>query len=285
MISLTNQIKFDKIRVRKNKQVVERVICMYTVMLIDDDYLSLLKLEKMFPWEKYSFKNVLSTTDPNTALQMLPTLNPDVVFTDVQMCNVNGFDIIDFAKSNNLKSVFVIISGYDYFEYAQQAIRMNVIDYMLKPVTPEDCERIFSVLKNILDKESNAPHSVSLPTGKYKITNKAFADLIEYINNNITKSLSLMKLSQKFSINLSYCCQLFQKYYSCNFSEYVLALKLKKSTELLTQTDMTISEIAEHLSYDYSHFCKVFKKRFGITPYIYRKMSDKREAPDNEDEN
>ena len=252
-------------------------------MLIDDDYLSLMKLEKMFPWNKYSFKNICSTTDPKYAIEQLLVLKPDVVFTDVQMCGFNGFDIIDFAKKQNMNTLFVIISGYDYFEYAQKAIRLNVIDYMLKPVTSEDCDRIFALLKDILDNNNVLTKNKQIvPSSKYHINNKNFYDLIEYINNHVTESLSLMDLSKKFSLNLSYSCQLFQKYFSCSFSEYVMSLKLQNSIELLIKSDMKISDIANHFNYDYSHFCKIFKKEFGVTPYVYRNLIQKKEESSNE---
>lgn len=244
---------------------------MHTVMLIDDDYLTLLKLKRMFPWEKYSFRLVHATTDPHEALKYLTKLNPDVVFTDISMYAVDGFDVIEFAKRHGLKAKFVIISGYDNFGYAQRAIRHGVVEYLLKPVTPNECERILSVLKAAFDHEDPVHSHSDVPQAKFQITNQNFRQLVEFVNKNYMESLSLSDLSQMFHLNLSYCCQLFQKYFNCNFSDYVISLKMKKAAELLSSTQMKTSEIAEFLNYDYSHFCKRFKKYFGLSPFEYKK--------------
>lgn len=245
---------------------------MYTAMLIDDDYMTLLKLEKIFPWEKYSFKLVYSTTNAAEALHAMVKLNPDVIFTDISMYDIDGFDIINHAKKRSLKALFVIISGYSSFEYAQKAIRCDVVDYMMKPVSESDGENILYKLKKIFDEKSAV--SEQIPSSKFKISNVNFKHMIEYINNNYMESLELTDLAHMFDINISYCCQLFRKYFDCSFSAYIISLKMNKAIEMLSETDAKISDIAAFLHYDYTHFCKLFKKRFGITPYLYRKNSD-----------
>lgn len=242
---------------------------MYTVMLIDDDYMTLLKLEKIFPWEKYSFKIVHSTTNSSEAVHTMAKLNPDVIFTDISMCDLNGFDIIEHAKKRKLKSIFVIISGYSNFDYAQKAIRSGVIDYILKPVSRADGENILSKLYNILNKTPALSNDT--PFSKFKISNEDFRNMIEYIDNNYMEPLSLSATADMFNLNSSYVCQLFQKYFNCSFSSYIISLKMNKAVELLADTDLSINDIAAFLHYDYSYFCKAFKKHFSVTPYTYRK--------------
>lgn len=244
---------------------------MYTAMLIDDDYVTLLKLQKIFPWEKYSFKLIYSATNASDALHTMVKLNPDVVFTDISMYDLDGFDIIEHAKKRGLKTLFVIISGYSSFEYAQKAIRCDVVDYMMKPVSESDGDAILCKLKKIFDDRSALNEEI--PASKFKISNPNFKRMINYIDNNYMEALELTDLSQLFDINTSYCCQLFRKYFDCSFSSYIISLKMNKAIEMLSETDAKISDIAAFLHYDYAHFCKLFKKRFGVTPYLYRKNS------------
>lgn len=246
-------------------------------MLVDDDHLTILKNEKIFPWKQYSFDLIYSTVDSCEALKYMLKLKPDVVFTDISMYDVDGFELIDYAKKHGLETLFVIISGYNDFNYAQTAIRHGVVDYMLKPVDAEDCSRILSVLKDMLDAKNNVINdelsekiNIEIFSAKFHISNKNFQELVNYINKNYTKTLSLSDLVQKFNLNISYCCQLFQKYFECSFSEYIVSLKMRKAVELLTSDDMTIREIAESLNYDYNHFCKTFKKFLNMTPRMYR---------------
>lgn len=255
---------------------------MRTVMLIDDDYMTLLKLEKIFPWEKYSFKLVYSTTNSAEAIHVMAKLNPDVIFTDISMCDHDGFDVMEHAERRGLKALFVIISGYSSFDYAQKAIRHNVVDYMLKPVSALDGERIFSKLKDIFDKENSVENDV--PSAKFRISNPNFKRMIEFIDSNYMEQLALSDMAQMFELNTSYCCQLFQKYFDCSFSSYIISLKMNKALEMLAGSNMKISDIAAFLHYDYTHFCKSFKKHFGITPYLYRKKHGVSEENYNEKE-
>lgn len=242
---------------------------MHTVMLIDDDYMTLIKLQKIFPWEKYSFKLIYSTINSADAINVMVKLNPDVIFTDISMCDFDGFDVIQHAQKRGLKSLFVIISGYSNFDYAQKAIRHNVVDYMLKPVSEFDGEYILSKLKKIFDEKN--PIMAHVPSSKFKISNVNFKRMLEFIDKNYMEQLALADISQMFDLNLSYCCQLFQKYFNCSYSSYITSLKMGKATEMLTSTDMSISDIAAFLHYDYTYFCKSFKKNVGVTPYSYRK--------------
>ncbi len=260
---------------------------MHTVMLIDDDYMTLIKLQKIFPWEKYSFKPVYSTINSADAISAMVKLNPDVIFTDISMCDFDGFDVIQHAQKRGLKSLFVIISGYSNFDYAQKAIRHNVVDYMLKPVSEFDGEYILAKLKKIFDEKN--PIAAPVPTSKFKISNAKFKRMLEFIDKNYMEQLALADIAQMFDLNISYCCQLFQKYFNCSYSSYITSLKMSKATEMLASDEMSISDIAAFLHYDYTYFFKSFKKYVGITPYLYRqncqkKKNDAKEENRNEEE-
>lgn len=241
---------------------------MYTAILVDDDLLTIKKLENIFPWDKYSFKLVASISNPEEAFYAMSKLNPHVIFTDISMCDIDGFQLIEYAQQKKLRSLFVIISGYGNFDYAQKAIRNNVVDYMLKPISAADCDELLCKLKKKLD---DLPQiTPTTPSKKYQIHNKAFRDMIEYINNNYMERLSLSTVADMYGLNVSYCCQLFKKYFNCNFSSYITTLKMNHAVELL-KTDMKMSDIADFLGYEYTYFCKTFKKHFQVTPHIYRK--------------
>ncbi|GGG73747.1 response regulator transcription factor [Paenibacillus radicis (ex Gao et al. 2016)] len=101
-----------------------------------------------------------------------------------------------------------------------------------------------------------------------------FNKMVAYIDGHYEQKLYLKDLSAQFYINQVYCCQLFKKYLSKTFSEYVSELRIKKARELLKKTDLSIEEIAIQTGYvEYYYFNKVFKKHCGITPSKFRKNS------------
>lgn len=102
--------------------------------------------------------------------------------------------------------------------------------------------------------------------------NDKFFEMLQYIDQNYAQHLSLKELCSKFYINMSYCCELFQKNKSMTFSQYLTDVRISKACELLKYHHNTVAEACELVGYkDYFYFNKVFKKKMGCTPAEYRK--------------
>ncbi|MDF2959641.1 MAG: two component AraC family transcriptional regulator [Paenibacillus sp.] len=105
-----------------------------------------------------------------------------------------------------------------------------------------------------------------------QLVNENFKELLEFVNRHFEEELHLRELSNKFFINYTYCCDLFQKTAKVTFTDYVTRLRMKKAGQLLRESDLTITEICREAGYkDYHYFNKVFKKSYGVTPSNYRK--------------
>ena len=121
---------------------------MKQVFLVDDEYFAVEGLKKFVNWEKYDLTVCGEAYDGKTALQNIESLQPDIVFTDVRMPGLNGLELIARAKTLVPQCLFVIISGYNEFDYARKALRLGVLDYIDKPV---NLEKLDAVLKRIDD--------------------------------------------------------------------------------------------------------------------------------------
>lgn len=245
---------------------------MYTAVLLDDELWTLRSLESMFPWDKYNFELLLATTNSNEARDTILSSVSDLVITDISMPEISGIDLMRLAKDRRLRTKFVVISAHDNFTYAQEALRCGTIDYLLKPVSKEDADRILQLAKEYLDSRNTA--NILPKNAKFIISNQSFAELLEYINCNYMERLSLNSVAALFSLNPSYCCQLFQKYFNCSFSEYVTTLKMTKAKDMLSN-GKNVLDTANFLNYEYSYFNKIFKKYYGCTPYSYIKGHQK----------
>lgn len=105
--------------------------------------------------------------------------------------------------------------------------------------------------------------------------NKVISDIISYIKDNYRENITLYNLSEKFNINQSYLSQLFKNETGINFVNYLTNYKISKACSLLSQTDMTVNEIAQEVGYDdYLYFRKVFKKVNNMTPTEYREQKN-----------
>lgn len=253
------------------------VVFMYKVILVDDEYWALKANSKIFDWQAYGFAIVGETTDSEEAIEMILKEKPDVVFVDINMPYISGFDLIK-AVSKRINCKFIIVTAYSDFNYAKQAIQCGVFEYCVKPIRKDDAQRILNRLKVELDKE-NGIINIDEFLEKYNYTkvvidNYKFKKMLSYIFQNINTKMNLKELSDKFSLNSNYCSTLFGKYFNCGFSDYVAGIRMANAAKMLAESDLSIKKIAQLNGYDdYFYFNKVFKRIIGVTPNEYRKKS------------
>lgn len=127
---------------------------MYKVVLVDDDVLVIEFLKRFIPWEDYGFKVVAHFNDSTLALAYLQENPFDVLFTDIGMPKLNGIELIEHLKKSKINSNNIILSCHDEFHYAQQALKLEVFDYILKETIEEsNIIALLERLKNKLDEE------------------------------------------------------------------------------------------------------------------------------------
>ena len=249
---------------------------MYKVVLIDDEYWALQVNIQIFDWESFGFRVVGSTIDSEEAIEIIDNCKPDVVFLDINMPGMTGFELIERLK-NPEKIKFVIISAYRQFEFAQKAISLEVFDYCVKPIKKETADNVLDRLKKKLDKDRKG-FDIDEELLKYNfkcgnIKNKKFKELLEYVLAHYNLKFNLNTLAADYALNPNYCSLLFMKYFNCGFSEFVSKIKIYNAAILLKNTDMKIEDIAlDKCGFsDYGYFNKVFKKIMDESPNEYRK--------------
>lgn len=125
----------------------------YTILLVDDESAVREGIRNRTPWERYNFKVVGEAGNGIEALEMIEELHPDVVITDIKMPYLDGMELIKEIRKSHPPVTIIIISGYDEFTYAQQAIRYDVSEYVLKPVTSEDICNLLERTAKHLDED------------------------------------------------------------------------------------------------------------------------------------
>lgn len=107
----------------------------YTVVVADDEDELREAVCTMIPWKELGFRLVGSAGNGLDALQMVEQHGPDLLLTDIRMPFISGIELARQVREVRPATHIAFLSGYDDFEYAQQAIRYNIISYMLKPLT------------------------------------------------------------------------------------------------------------------------------------------------------
>ena len=167
---------------------------MYSVVIIDDNKIAVEAISKSTDWEKCGCRVAGTAYDGIAGLELIHDAAPDIVIIDIQMPGFNGLDVIKKIKGARKDVQFIIISGYSQFEYAQQAIRYGVCDYLLKPIMTEEMEQALIHVADTLRKkeaESMPARMDSLEARLYAIRSglpgysSMVSRAISYVDRNI----------------------------------------------------------------------------------------------------
>lgn len=125
----------------------------YTVLLVDDEAEIREGIIKKIDWEKYGFEIIGSAENGNDALEIAELKQPDVVMTDVMMPFMDGLELGEKLVSLMPSVKLIVFSGADDFEYVQKALRLQAVEYVLKPIDAMELGETLMKLKNRLDEE------------------------------------------------------------------------------------------------------------------------------------
>lgn len=111
---------------------------MYKVLIADDEPKVSQLIKNLIQWEPLKLELVATAHDGITALEEIKRYRPDIVITDIRMPGYDGIELIRYAKEVNPNIDFIIVSGYQHFDYAHNAIKYGVKDYLLKPLNKNE---------------------------------------------------------------------------------------------------------------------------------------------------
>ena len=126
---------------------------MLKVFLVEDESIVREGLKNNIPWQEYGYQFTGEASDGEMALPMLRKIRPDVLLTDIKMPFMDGLALSQIVTQEIPEMKIVIISGYDEFEYAQQAIRLGVEQYLLKPITKNTLKKVLLELREKIETE------------------------------------------------------------------------------------------------------------------------------------
>lgn len=126
---------------------------LYKILLVDDEEEIRQGIIKKIKWEELGFRVVGEAENGMEALDIIDKTLPDIVFTDIKMPFMDGIKLAENIKYRFPTTKVVILSGFDDFEYAQTAIKLGVMRYILKPINSIEMNEILRELKMMLDEE------------------------------------------------------------------------------------------------------------------------------------
>ena len=237
------------------------------VLLVDDEIMIREGFKRLFDWEAHDCEVVGEAADGMEALTKIDSLQPDIAIMDINIPIMNGLKVIQLSRIKHPNTAFVIVSGYDDFSYCREALRLQITDYILKPVNYEEFGTCIDNLKI-----SMFERRVSTAAERENREERTIASLTRYLQEHLAEEISLSVLAEEFHLNPQYISQLFKSEIGVNFLAYLTNIRMERAKKLLLTTSLSVAEVSEQSGYgDYRVFTKAFKKSEGITPSQYRR--------------
>lgn len=241
---------------------------MYKLMIVEDEPLERLALRKIILKLFFNITIVEDAKNGTEAVEKAKMLRPDIILMDIRMPETTGLE----AQERIIKVLpnvrTIILTAYSEFDYAQKAIKYGVIDYLLKPVRPDDLKK--SIDYAIESLTINTPARAQNKNDA--IMNKDVLEkVLNYIEQSYCSELTLHTVAEFVHLNPQYLSRYFKNKMGVTFTEFVAKLRIEKAKQLFLKTNYPIHRIATELGFsDPAYFNKVFKKYEKQSPYKYK---------------
>ncbi|MBM7585601.1 two-component system response regulator YesN [Bacillus pakistanensis] len=122
---------------------------MFKVLLVDDEPLIIEGMKALIPWEDYGLEVAGEAYDGTHALKQLQETSFDIVLTDIKMPKMTGLELITHCKELNSRTKFIVLSGYQEFDYIKKGLELGIENYLLKPVNEDE---LINTIGNVIEK-------------------------------------------------------------------------------------------------------------------------------------
>lgn len=159
---------------------------MLKLLIADDEPKIRRGLRNVFNWDEFGIEIVGEAEDGEIALDMVKKFKPNIILVDICMPFLNGLEFINQINNILKDSIIIIITGYDEFSYAQQAIKLHVFDYLLKPIERDQLKSIIIKAKNKLENNKYSNWEDQQVKKNFLTMKKNFIN--EWLNDNLSNT-------------------------------------------------------------------------------------------------
>lgn len=171
---------------------------MYKLLLVDDEEDVREGLLREMDWESCGFHVIGTAENGREAIDMMERYRPDVVVTDIQMPFMNGLQLAEWIRQAEPAMKIVILTGYDEFDYAQKAIRLNIDEYVLKPFSSQELSEVLSKVRLKMDEEMDARSSLQVLQEHMRRTLPILREV--FLRSLLTERMTPQEIEQKLEM-------------------------------------------------------------------------------------
>ncbi len=244
-------------------------------MIVDDESAILEGISRLLDWKALGFDQIRTAKSSFEVISHVVDWKPDICLMDVCIGNEYGYELISRLGEMGVRSNYIMMSGYDEFTYACEALRCGALDYLLKPI---DGGKLLQRVRQIIVEKLHGtlPEEIgeeSDPVLKrpYQELSPLIRKIVMIVGMEYGQHISLKSIADRFRMNPTYLGQIFIKETNMKFSEYLMAYRMYAARSRIMETDSKIAEVADEVGYtNMNYFHQHFHQYYGISPLRMR---------------
>lgn len=234
-------------------------------LIVDDEPPVHDAIRIMVDWRAMNYQMPDSAMDGMEALAMMRERHYDVIITDICMPNMNGLEFMRETKRLNQKAQLLVITAYDQFSYAQEALRLGARDLFLKPLDRHELE---SCLKAIA---AEYPDTSTPEDDQHYKRDELYQRLLDTLNDNFQQDISVRQLAEENYVSPAYLGQYFKRMSGTTIHEYINRKRIEWIKTRIQQKSVYVQKIIADAGYKNSgYFYRIFQKIEGVSFADYR---------------
>lgn len=240
---------------------------MLKVVVIEDEELVRRGIVMAVDWASVDCEVVGEASNGEAGLELIARERPDIVVTDIRMPRMDGLEMLRRLREEGCGASVILLTAYSDFTYAQSALKLGAVDYLLKPFHDGELE---AAVQRISDRgrEQARPGDFAEISSK----NRNVMQAIEYINANYNDpELNVGAVARSVELSEGHLSHIFKKETGYTLNGYITACRMHMAMHLLRERRLRVSEAAERVGYrDIAYFSSTFKKFTGKSPSEYQ---------------
>jgi YesN/AraC family two-component response regulator len=250
-----------------------------TILLVDDEKQALDGILHGVDFDALGLDTVLTARSGEEARELIVRQRIDLLVTDIEMADLSGLELLEWIRDRQYPILTIFCTAFRNFDYAKKALELHAFDYFLKPIRYEELtEKLQSAIRSIgviRQADDPAPKPAPQESAPPTKVRGVIQTVCKYIEENLASEITRSDLARLVYMNPDYLGTIFKEEIGCSITIYIQNLRLTRARQLLRETDLPISKVAEQVGYDnISYFSKLFRQKIGCQPGEYRKKGE-----------
>lgn len=221
-------------------------------------------------------------------LNLVRKTKPHLLLTDIRMPGIGGIELAEIISEELSETKIIFLTAYHDFDYAYAAIKMNVLDFILKPAEPAELIASVEKAKEIVERNIAGQEHIASMNRQLKqyrqlakeeiavndahdLPIKVIQDVLDHLKTNYNQDLTIASTAERVHLSPGYLSRLLKKETGDTFLEILTRIRMEEAALLLKNKEIMIYEIAERVGFrDARYFSEVFREHYGMNPTAFK---------------